>query len=239
VRPASFESPSEAEFLKGLFSGRDSELRNTVFALLGPDGKKRLGPTGRSPSFVFEDAEQMAAEMDKLAELFDGQTKRSEPPLPLIGNLRLALNIAACDRRPLIIGVASKNRDADTWRKRLSLAAQDEALIGQAHYVCVRDLKSLQPFDLKLDPARDTHMIQPGPYGRTGTVMGAFDSQDPQLSTHLKSAITTVLWSPLRESQHVRTGKITGITWETVVPTAKAGPKARGGLQNPRDPDEE
>ena len=54
VRPATYESATEGKLLLSLFRGRLGNLENSVFALLGPDGKERLTKTGRSPGMVFK-----------------------------------------------------------------------------------------------------------------------------------------------------------------------------------------
>ena len=54
VRPATYESAAEGKLLLSLFRGRLGNLENSVFALLGPDGKERLTQTGRSPFMVFK-----------------------------------------------------------------------------------------------------------------------------------------------------------------------------------------
>lgn len=53
VRLATYESKEEGKFLESIFTGRSGLLENTTFALLGPDGKKRLSRAGRGPQHLF------------------------------------------------------------------------------------------------------------------------------------------------------------------------------------------
>ena len=66
VRPATYESATEGKLLLSLFRGRIGNLENSVFALLGPDGKERLTKTGRSPGMLFKTAAQMAERLTEL-----------------------------------------------------------------------------------------------------------------------------------------------------------------------------
>ena len=110
MRPATYESQAEADALVELFSDREGRLRNTVFAMLTPDGRRAIGRTGRSPSFVFESAEDMAAGMREIASHYEPKKKLENEAraLPTIANLRLALNVAACDALPVIVGTLGK-----------------------------------------------------------------------------------------------------------------------------------
>ena len=49
IRPQTYESASEAEVLKWVYSDRDGTLRNTSFGILSSDGTRKLSATGRSP----------------------------------------------------------------------------------------------------------------------------------------------------------------------------------------------
>src|SRR4051794_16153328 len=104
IRLATYESESEAKLLKSIFIGGSGELENTTFALLDPHGQRLLVRSGRSPDFAFwgstdTPSREMATTMDQIAAYYKVKGKGPAPdaPLPLNGNPRLALDVAACD----------------------------------------------------------------------------------------------------------------------------------------------
>ncbi len=100
IRLATYESKDEARVLKSIFVGRSGDLENTTFALLTPQGE-RVGRAGRSPDFAFGDPGEMVAAMKKLAARQAPSPAKRE--LPIVKNVRLALDVAACDGLPLVV----------------------------------------------------------------------------------------------------------------------------------------
>ena len=103
IRLATYEDKEEAAFLKSLWVGRSGEVENTLFTILSPDGKRTLVHPSRSPRHEYEDAGAMAASLKRIAGEHELRKDAGEktPPLPLVANVRLALDVAACDGRPL------------------------------------------------------------------------------------------------------------------------------------------
>src|SRR5271165_4360486 len=89
ARLATYEDKEEAAFLKGLLRTRSGELENSVFTILAPDGKKKLTTAGRGPRRLYADAEEMAADLDRLARLLEPKAELST--LPVVANVRLAV----------------------------------------------------------------------------------------------------------------------------------------------------
>src|SRR4051812_46124084 len=92
IRLASYEDEGEAKFLKSVFTGKSGELENTVFALLSPDGQKKLMKASRSPRQLFQGAADMAKAMNGIAQKYTAKAG-GPPPLPLVANVRLALDV--------------------------------------------------------------------------------------------------------------------------------------------------
>src|SRR5689334_16637520 len=105
VRLTTYENKDEANFLKAFKVTRSGELENTVFTILSPDGKRSLDRASRSARQTFGDSQRMASTMERIAR--DFETKKSAqgqlPELPRVTNVRLAVNVAACDNQPLVI----------------------------------------------------------------------------------------------------------------------------------------
>src|SRR5947209_8249 len=116
VRLTTYEDKAEADFLRSFQVTRSGELENTVFTILSPDGKRQLARASRSARQTFGDSERMAATMDRLCREFENRKSAQGqlPELPQVANVRLAINVAACDNQPLVILFA---KDEKTRRK--------------------------------------------------------------------------------------------------------------------------
>src|SRR5262245_45492737 len=104
VRLATYEDKDEGAFLKSLLLTRSGELENSVFVILSADGTPLIR-AARSPKQHYADAAQMAKAMDRIAS--DNAPKAgassAAPLLPRVANVRLALDVAACDNQPLVV----------------------------------------------------------------------------------------------------------------------------------------
>src|SRR5438552_657238 len=114
VRLMTYENEDENFFLKSFKITRSGEVENTTVAVMSPDGAKTLTRAGRGARQVFGDAAQMAETLTRFAKQYP--VKDAAPPLelPKVANVRLALDVAACDNQPLVVVFAP---DADARRK--------------------------------------------------------------------------------------------------------------------------
>ena len=78
--------------------------------MVAPDGKTRLTRTGRSPSYVFgyetnTAVPDMIRTMQRMTRRYakKGATHEELLELPVLANLRLAINVASCDNHPLVV----------------------------------------------------------------------------------------------------------------------------------------
>src|SRR5690242_4469475 len=101
VRLATYEDRDEASFLKTQARTRSGDLENTVFTVLSPDGKKQLVRGSRGTRQLYADAKEMAGDLSRIARRFT--PKAGTESLPLVANVRLAVDIAAADNQPLVV----------------------------------------------------------------------------------------------------------------------------------------
>ncbi len=233
VRPATYESAAEGKLLLSLFRGRLGNLENSVFALLGPDGKERLTQTGRSPFMVFKTSSQMAERLTKLTREEGSEQIRAfrSLHLPAYPTLRLALNVAACDDRPLIIRLipSTPSKAEKEVEAPLTEIAWSDEWVGRVHYAhaTAADVRALE--GVKEDaafPDSGYISLSPAPMGQGAELLGiaAEPASKAQLKKLLQEAVEGHKESAVLSSRdHVRAGKRAGVSWETVIPVTDPG----------------
>ena len=164
VRPQTYESEAEAEILSYVFAGR-SGLENTSFALLDPNGKK-ITRGSRSPGMTYGSAQRFAEALEEVANKYDAKARPIEA-LPTVANLRLALNVAAADMRPLVIVRAKGAKAAKGLAADVAKVAWSEDAVGACHYVVLDEESTFAGFT----PGLGVTVLQPDPYGRGGEVL--------------------------------------------------------------------
>ena len=224
---------AEAEVLKGLFRGRSAELENTVFALLGPDGKTRLSRASRSPGMSFGSAEAMLERMVEIVDDHAADVKRKAsrakalPPLPTYKSFPIALNVASADARPLVVAVVEKEEGREEALERLRAVAWDHDFIGRYHYAVVTDRADL---DRLAGAAQGDGflLVEPGAFGLEGKVVADLDLESTAGALQRFFAKGLEGFEPVTKDPraHVRDGRRAGKDWETEVPVSD-GPEAR------------
>lgn len=219
VRLLTYENEEEAKFLKSLFVGRSGELENTLFALLAPDGKRILAKAHRSPRQGFADAGELAETMNRVAQPFADRKEVREPSLPLVANVRLALNVAACDNRPLVILLSEDAPARARLEPLLAKSAWSEPFIGQFIYVAAGSAKELAMIR-GIEPGAGVIVVQPDRYGKEGKLLAQApaDADHAQIANVLRDAVAA--HQPVAKAfpAHIRTGRELGIFWETAIP---------------------
>lgn len=215
VRPATYENAEESvvleHWLKGVRGG-GGELRNTTFALLDPSGKKALARTGRSPQMVYGDVASFVSGLDTLAKKFEANVVAKT--LPLIPSLRLGLNIAACDGIPLVVIVESKKRSWEKLFNHLIELSQSDALAGQAHYVVLKDSKGLEVM-AGYKPDQFIYVLKTDVFGVSGEVVATFKDTKTLSPVALATGFSSARIAKDSSRQHVREGKLEGVSWES------------------------
>jgi len=235
IRLATYEDEHEAEFLKGVFTGRSGQMENTTFAILSPDGKQKLAASGRGPFHAFRNAAQLAQGMKLIASQHAGAAKAalSDRQLPLMRSLELALNVAACDNLPLIVTVADDDDALKTLHRDLLPVAWSELLAGQFVYVAVPDKKLLKPVT-GVEVDRGILIVEPDQFGLSGKVLKQYAADDHRgLAAALLQVVQSYPRSVKTHNSHVRLGIQLGLDWESKIPetdaqSIRARQRARG-----------
>jgi hypothetical protein len=221
VRLTTYENAEGGAFLKSLVPTRSGELENTVFTVLAPDGKRQLARASRSARQTFGDAERMAETLNRIAREYRARPPAggSLPELPAVANLRLAVNVAACDNRPLVVLFAGDPKALQELRERLRPLAWGESFLGQFVYVAVSDTKELAVLE-GVRAEAGVLVVQPDCFGLKGKILtqvGAAASRE-ELVKGLQEGAARHQRETRTFANHVRTGQQQGVFWETVLP---------------------
>jgi hypothetical protein len=219
VRLTTYEDKTEGEFLKAFHVTRSGELENTVFTILSPDGKRQLARASRSARQTFGDASRMAETMNRLASEYTSKDAGTPPPLPTVRNMRLALDVAACDNQPLVV-LSSVNAVLRlTLEERIGKLAWSEAFLGQFVYVTASGSGELSAID-GVKPGSGVLVVQPDRFGQKGRVLAQVvaAASDQDFTKCLKEGLDQYQWADKTFQNHVREGQRKGIFWDTVIP---------------------
>lgn len=248
IRLATYEDAEENKILAEIFS-RQGVLENTVFTLLSPDGKESLVTAGRSPAWAFGGVsgpgineqpeiaiQRMAATMEAIALTFPGKEEvaKQEASLPIIADLRLALNVSAADRQPLVAIYSPDTTQRETLTAELAKIAWSKPFIGKAQYVVVSDpaeFKQVSGFQ----PESGLVVIQPDTFGLKGQVIQQIDvtTKEIELPQILAEALRRHQPSQLTYDEHRRAGSQAGARWTSKTPNQEQA-EGRGGRRRPR-----
>jgi hypothetical protein len=215
IRLATYESKEEAEVLKSIFVGRSGDLENTTFALLTPDGKK-IGRAGRSPDFVYDGPEAMSDAMNKIAAQYSPKDAKRE--LPIMKNVRLALDVAACDGLPMVIALGRDKADLAKQAERLNESAWSDAFQGRFVYAETCDAKELSSI-AGVTIKNGFIVVQPDTYGLKGKVLA--EGNDESV---LKKGLSAFKAEAKDPRQHIEEGHRRGVNWKTEIPDTDPGP---------------
>src|SRR5262249_62088875 len=127
-----------------------------------------LTDASRSLREVFGDADRMAEELDRIAKksTVGGQQSKSTD-LPKLDNVRLALDVAACDKHPLVVAFAVDPSIRRTLERRLGQLAWKPDLIGKLVYASTgkaTDLSMVQA----AQPETAVIIVHPARFGLKG-----------------------------------------------------------------------
>jgi hypothetical protein len=239
VRLTTYENKDENDFLKAFSVTRSGEVENTVFTILSPDGKRQLARASRSARQTFGDAERMASTMERLSREFD--IKKSAvgqlPELPRVANVRLAVNVAACDNQPLVLLFAKDEKARHKLEQRLTPLAWNEQFLGQFMFVSTSDARDLAIIEGG-KPEEGILIVQPDRFGTKGKLLKQVAGTviEAELVRCLKDGLAAYQRQYKTFQNHVRSGQQKGVFWETVLPVTdpqEARARERGRTRNP------
>ena len=218
VRPQTYEDEAEAKILSYVFAGR-SGLENTSFALLDPEGKK-LTRGSRSPSMTYGSVEKFAEALEKTSAKYTPKAKAIEA-LPGLRDLRIALNVAAADMRPLVIVRGKDAKAAAKLAAVVSKTAWAADAIGKCHYLVLDEAADLEG----LAPKIGVTVVQPDPYGRGGEVLShsAEGTKPKALGASMLAGMAKHKVDSRGHRDHVREARREGIKWESEIPVTDTG----------------
>ena len=236
VRLATYENQAEADFNKEVHLGKSGFVENSTFGILSPDGKQKLTRTGRAPFYEYRNAYAMAEGMKKIAADYDvtDDTVFSDPTLPYIAKLDLAINVAAADQLPLIVMLGNDSEKTKELEAKLLPLAWSDTFAGQFDYVAADAADDFKPIlGVDGDPATLTSLliVEPGKFGLTGNVLVQLDADasSKEIETALSSAITGMVRPYRNHRAHVSQGIELGVEWETQTPITD--PEAAEGIR--------
>jgi hypothetical protein len=158
----------------------------------------------------------MAADMKRVAGGFT--PKLAPSSLPLVANLRLALDVAAADGLPLVVAVG---KDAATRQRvvdRLAQLAWSDEFIGRFTYAegAAKDVIGVPGIAIETGVV----VIAPDKFGQKGTVLKQVGSEVAvdEIAATLKAAAMEYQAPAKTFGTHVREGQRLGIFWKTKVP---------------------
>ena len=242
IRLATYENADENEVLKGVFAP-GGVLQNTVFALMSPDGRTSLVRAGRSPAWAFggqvgrgihqqppEVIGKMAQTMEAIALAYPGKDKPvGRVPLPYLADIKLALNVAAADRLPLVavFGNAAQRKQME---QQLEPMAWADEFLGRALYVPVTQQEEFKAIT-GLKTQAGYVVIQPDIFGLKGKVIQEISllSTAAQLKQALSKAVGRHQPSTLTYEQHRSQGAAAGQRWESKTPNTDGIGRSRFG----------
>ncbi len=214
VRLMTYESAAEAEVLKSMWR-QGAPLENTLFAILDSSGRP-LTRGVRSPGFFYSDARALAGALNDVASHYSGRT--NPKGLPVIATVRLGLNVAACDKRPLTIVLADSEQDRRALEANLAPMAWSTQLVGKVCYASGgrNDLRGISGSNL----ARGYLFVAPNEFGTTGAIIAQLqpNASAAELKNALQFAVDSYRPSYTDHHDHVRMGRQQGIHWDTAIP---------------------
>jgi hypothetical protein len=220
IRLISYENKEETAFLKSFNVGRSGDVENTVFCILSPDGTQRLSRASRGTNHVYSSSKTMADNMVKIALQYPGVDSEIQktPAVPYVADLRLALNVAGCDKQPLVIVNPTANGDTLALEKKISAIAWSNDFLGKFIYVKVRDQKELALVN-GAEKESQILVVQPDNFGLKGEVLfQTAEVSSMQLRETFNQGLSKGKWPTLSFWNHVQQGHQKGVFWETKLP---------------------
>ena len=250
IRLATYENQDEVDFMKRLYGSYTGEIANTMFALLSPDGKARLSEADRSPAQVFGGviqrrasqpgaaeqnkaaAARMVESMEVISLAYPGKEGAAGGPqaLPYLGDLRMAVNVAACDNQPLLVVYAEKLGELARLEKALQPIAWSKEIIGRTLYVPASDAAEYTRYIKGGKPLAGYALVAPEPYGRHATPLLAIDGETKPESVRQQLIAALALYNPPPKDfeKHEAEGLKAGIQWKPKTPITDRSRRQRG-----------
>ena len=223
ARLITFENSDEAKLMKRLFGGR--RLVNTVFTIMDPAGKSALIRAGRSPTMLFDDAAAMANKMRAVAKRYPGrkQAAAKDLGLPVLADVRIALNVTECDAQQLVI-LRGDDKQVKELRQKLTELSWSEKLIGRFLYAVADDQTDWQVLKGADKAAKAGVLIaRSDQYGLTGEIVASAKATATaaQLEKALLAAVASHKPDVVDTRRLRRQGIRKGVQWQSELSPGK------------------
>jgi len=222
---ATYEDQAEADFMKELYVGKSGFVENTMFAILGPDGKKELTRKGRAPFHEYRNAQDMARGMKEIASDYADATSKdwSGAPIPFAASLGLGINVASADLLPLVVVTGTESAERETLEGHLQTVVWSPEIAGRFAYAQtqnIAELESISDHDVEDDSVASILVVAPGRFGLSGKVLKRLDGAATQgdVQASLTEVVKTFQRPNKPHEAHVREGVKLGIDWKTKTP---------------------
>lgn len=219
IRLATYESAEEAKILAAVAVTRSGFLENTVFAILGPDGKTPLVRGGRSPHEAFpgppsDAVKRLATGLGDLSRKYPGSAEVGGR-LPYLVDLRRAMNVAACEIQPLAIVYARTEAAQRKLEEKLLPGAWGAETRGRLAYVASRDPSEAAKYiDGKLQ-GDGVYVVQPDAFGEKGKLLSFSADGNPAV---LADGLKKFTGESKDSRRHIDEGMRKGLDWKTEIP---------------------
>lgn len=230
LRLVTFEDKHEMEFMNSIFFF-ETPTKNSLFAILDPSAEKHLVTPGRSMRFAFDDAGHMARRMNEIADEYPGkgQPSPSKLALPYLKDVRVALNVAACDTQCLVILYARNAGERRRLESLLLPLAWDADLVGDFLYVSTDAIDELSDI-AGASVAPGLLVVKPDAYGLEGRQVAfvPLGTKADDARSALVAAANSNRLGSKDSKRHVGRGLRAGLVWEPLVVDPGPGPAPRG-----------
>src|SRR5262249_28551838 len=144
-----------------------------------------------------------------------------KPPseLPKVGNVRLAVNVAACDNQPLVLVFGPDEGARKELEARVAALAWGDEFLGRFVYASASAARELADLEGAKAEA-GVLVVQSDKFGLKGKVLtqAAAPATDEELARCLKAGARLYRREEKTFAGHVREGHKNGVFWETVIP---------------------
>lgn len=166
--------------------------------------------------------------MKELAARYQAK-KDAKRELPVMKNVRLALDVAACDGRACVVSLAASKEGSARQEEALAAVAWSDAVAGQFVYAATTDATEL--VSVKGVTVKSGFLvIDPDAYGLEGKVLAEIDAKatGKELEKALLKANEKHVAPDKDPNEHIREGRRLGVEWETEIPDTDPGPGGGG-----------
>lgn len=158
----------------------------------------------------------MASGLNQVARQYPARNPNQA--LPVVASVRLGMNVAACDKRPLAVVVSDSSQDRRAMEYKMAPLSWSKDLIGEITYASGtrNDLRNVRGVGL----SRGYVFIAPNEFGTEGTVVAQLypTATQADLERAMKQTVGQYNPTEMDHREHIRLGRMEGIGWTPATP---------------------